>query len=164
MLNKITSYPSATTIIGSTTFNLKFGQNSKQFLRNVQCNQNIFALNDTVVLSPVEGESLKKCLLKCSISKLIKKRVHCCLYSLQRAYPLPKPSLFLLFQPPPASLLGGGGKHKEINKTQIFGLLRQGNSIYSQERIPPQVLSHVIRFTQYRYLYFFYISLEYENK
>ena len=46
---------------------------------------------------------------------------------------------------------------------------------FSQERIPPQVLSHVIRFTQYRYLYFFYasncfkiifsnISLEYENK
>ena len=68
MLNKITSYPIATTIIGSTTFNLKFGQNSKQFLRNVQCNQNIFALNDTVVLSPVEEESLKKCLLQYSIN------------------------------------------------------------------------------------------------
>ena len=36
--------------------------------------------------------------------------------SLQRAYPLPKDSLFLLFQTPPASLLGGGGKHKQINK------------------------------------------------
>ena len=34
--------------------------------------------------------------------------------------------------------------------------LYQSQYNHSQERIPPQVLSHVIRFTQYRYLYFFY--------
>ena len=37
---------------------------------------------------------------------------------------------------------------------------KRSRKVHSQERILPQVLSHVIRFTQYRYLYFFMLQTE----
>ena len=41
-----------------------------------------------------------------------------------------------------------------LSKNIYKRVQQEGLSQLSQERIPSQVLSHVIRFTQYRYLYF----------